>query len=571
MGLRLEKRLSLLCVTLLAIIALYPFSIPEVYAEPQAATKVETISTSIFGDKSFEEVWARTDKPVQEQKADPERDWFWGEKPLADVFYETQIDAYPYGRKLVLYFDKGRMEISNFGTDEQQVTGGKLVNELITGRIAPGEGETIAEFKPSANLPLMGDDVSINLTYRQLFDVFGKTESTATSPKKGEPITRFWNNLYTEFPSFEKRVEDENTFVAQVEKGFGIPKAFLDFFSSEGSIYKDNKFSKNKLYDGRSFIGQPVTEAYWVQTQINGVAQPLLFQAYEQRILVYNPASSENKRVVFTDTGKQYIKWRYNNKLPDYSKPLIGIFDMPNAPVWYEINTNTTKIRTKPNSTAPVPAGVNRPYVVNLYKGDNIQVIRSVRGEEVVKGNNLWYQVYEKPDLFVYSGYARRFAIPNFPQPTKTHSGFWVAVSLDKQMMAVFNNNEVIYRTFIAGGVPKFATITGSFTIEGSYRPVSQPMEGGNRAANDYYRLEDVRMVNYFYKDFAIHGSYWHAKYGIDPQSHGCVNATVYDAGLIHQLPAGTPVEVFYAVKNAPAAKLAKPRALDDHRWNLAD
>jgi lipoprotein-anchoring transpeptidase ErfK/SrfK len=71
-------------------------------------------------------------------------------------------------------------------------------------------------------------------------------------------------------------------------------------------------------------------------------------------------------------------------------------------------------------------------------------------------------------------------------------------------------------------------------------------MEGGNLASDDFYRLEDVRNVSYIVGNVAIHGSYWHAKYGIAPQSRGCINATVHDAGLIHQLPIGTPVEVFY-------------------------
>ena len=70
-------------------------------------------------------------------------------------------------------------------------------------------------------------------------------------------------------------------------------------------------------------------------------------------------------------------------------------------------------------------------------------------------------------------------------------------------------------------------------------------MQGGSRASDSYYSIDDIRYVTYFYQDYAIHGSYWHAKYGISPQSHGCVNSTVYDAGLVWRLPAGTVVDVF--------------------------
>jgi lipoprotein-anchoring transpeptidase ErfK/SrfK len=121
----------------------------------------------------------------------------------------------------------------------------------------------------------------------------------------------------------------------------------------------------------------------------------------------------------------------------------------------------------------------------------------------------------------------------------------WVAVSIKAQMMAIYNGPTRIFTTMVATGRPGYETVKGDFSALGYYRPLSQTMAGGNRAAGDGYELENIRNVTYFYQDFAIHGSYWHAKYGLVPQSHGCVNATVYDAGLVYQLPAGTPVEVF--------------------------
>lgn len=45
--------------------------------------------------------------------------------------------------------------------------------------------------------------------------------------------------------------------------------------------------------------------------------------------------------------------------------------------------------------------------------------------------------------------------------------------------------------------------------------PLTQTMEGGNRAAGNGYKLEEVRNVTYFFQDYAIHGSYWHAKFGL--------------------------------------------------------
>ena len=55
-------------------------------------------------------------------------------------------------------------------------------------------------------------------------------------------------------------------------------------------------------------------------------------------------------------------------------------------------------------------------------------------------------------------------------------------------------------------------TVTGTFRIWAK-TPV-QDMYGGNRAAGDYYFLEDVDSVQYFFEDYGFHGTYWHENFG---------------------------------------------------------
>lgn len=179
-----------------------------------------------------------------------------------------------------------------------------------------------------------------------------------------------------------------------------------------------------------------------------------------------------------------------------------------------------------------------------------MRVVRSVAGEELLKGNNTWFQIYEQPDLFVYSAYLTKKVVPDYPNPPRRHSGLWVSVSTGKQMMAVYNGDQPIYKTLVATGRSgvgdrDYSTVKGVYSAIGGYRPESQTMAGGSRASDSYYSIDNIRYVTYFYQDYAIHGSYWHAKFGIAPQSHGCVNATVYDASLIWRLPVGTIVDVF--------------------------
>lgn len=232
-------------------------------------------------------------------------------------------------------------------------------------------------------------------------------------------------------------------------------------------------------------------------------------------------------------------------QLPKSADPLLNLFTTSAQPQWYQA-TEVLNIQTAPTSSASLPFNSQtRPFVTQLRVGDRIKVLRAMRGQEVESGNDLWYQIYEQPDLFVYSKYNRKPAMPAFSAPPRTNKGLWVAVSLNKQIKAVYNNQELIFSTLVATGWPGYETVKGDFKAIGGWRPLSQTMEGGNRAVGNGYKLEEVRNVTYFFQDFAIHGSYWHAKFGLAPQNHGCVNATVYDAGLIHQLPVGTSVEVF--------------------------
>ena len=50
----------------------------------------------------------------------------------------------------------------------------------------------------------------------------------------------------------------------------------------------------------------------------------------------------------------------------------------------------------------------------------------------------------------------------------------------------------------------------------------------------------------YFYKDYGIHGTYWHNNFGT-PMSHGCVNLTIPDAEWLYNWASyGTTVKVHY-------------------------
>ena len=46
------------------------------------------------------------------------------------------------------------------------------------------------------------------------------------------------------------------------------------------------------------------------------------------------------------------------------------------------------------------------------------------------------------------------------------------------------------------------------------------------------FELRDVPYVQYFEEGYALHGAYWHDRFGT-PKSHGCVNLSPVDARFL--------------------------------------
>src|SRR4029078_7502191 len=56
---------------------------------------------------------------------------------------------------------------------------------------------------------------------------------------------------------------------------------------------------------------------------------------------------------------------------------------------------------------------------------------------------------------------------------------------------------------------------------------VSTPMSSDE--VGEEFELRDVPYVQYFEQGYALHGAYWHDRFGT-PKSHGCINLTPEDA-----------------------------------------
>ena len=152
-----------------------------------------------------------------------------------------------------------------------------------------------------------------------------------------------------------------------------------------------------------------------------------------------------------------------------------------------------------------------------------------------------WYMV--GPDEWLPEKVVARVTPDTIP-PEGVTGDRWIAINLDQQTIAVYDQRRLVFATVIASGSEPFWTQPGLFPI---YEKLEKtPMRGAFEAdGGGGYYLEDVPWTMYFDQARALHGAYWRTKMGFS-QSHGCVNMTVGDAHWIFNWAnIGDPVYVW--------------------------
>jgi LysM repeat protein len=111
-----------------------------------------------------------------------------------------------------------------------------------------------------------------------------------------------------------------------------------------------------------------------------------------------------------------------------------------------------------------------------------------------------------------------------------------IVVDLSDQSLTAYQGDVVVLYSIVSTGKDATPTRVGEFAVYQKFK--SQEMTGED------YDLPGVPWVMYYDEDFAIHGAYWHANFGI-PTSHGCTNMTIPESKALYSwAPIGTRVIV---------------------------
>lgn len=112
----------------------------------------------------------------------------------------------------------------------------------------------------------------------------------------------------------------------------------------------------------------------------------------------------------------------------------------------------------------------------------------------------------------------------------------WIQIDLSKQRLVAWEGGKPVYAVVVSTGKRSTPTRTGTFAIKSKHR--SARMRGAD------YDVPNVPYTMYYHGGYAIHGAYWHRRFGT-PVSHGCINVAVnHSKWLFNWAAVGTPVVV---------------------------
>ncbi|HEY7957812.1 MAG TPA: L,D-transpeptidase [Polyangia bacterium] len=106
----------------------------------------------------------------------------------------------------------------------------------------------------------------------------------------------------------------------------------------------------------------------------------------------------------------------------------------------------------------------------------------------------------------------------------------WIDVDLGEQVLVEYENDQPVYATLVSSG-RTIATPMGTYPVWAKVSAITmknQPYE------DKEYFVNKVPWVTFFQWHNAIHGAYWHDRFGVT-KSHGCVNVAPIDAKQVFE------------------------------------
>ena len=315
----------LLCLTVSMLIALLSAAAPL-----RAATA--------FADPAFQAQW---------QQGEAITPNFWGPLGTASPGQQEPYQESSGGQRLVQYFDKGRMELTN-GT----VTNGLLATDLVKGQIQVGNNAF--QRKDPPNIPIAGDPDNPGPTYAMLARSANQGLFDAAPAQTGSHTQAGLSPTGNIFVNDTGATAATTFSVYDDVTKHNVPKAFADY----------------RAQAGLATIGYALCEPFTTTVKVAGQQEPVMVQVFQRRVLTDTASNPAQFQVEMGNIGAHYFLWRYG-------KPLTSAQPTPPAAAPQSSNTLPTLANGTPYQdpsgrfTTRYPAG----WTVKVDSDTNINFL----------------------------------------------------------------------------------------------------------------------------------------------------------------------------------------------------
>jgi hypothetical protein len=248
-------------------------------AQSPAPTQTSrTPAATAFAIPAFQTQWTRDEDTVPSAWGLPDP-----ARPGTEEIYEDAPDR----RRIVQYFDKGRMELTN-----SIVTNGLLASELVRGQLQTGK--TASDANPPPAIPIAGDPDGPGPTY------------AAFSDKAASLLTKTISSMNAPITTTVGADGTVSTGGAQLYAGLVIAA-----FDGATQLNIPNVFTDYRTKAGFLLIGLAISEPFFVTVPVAGTPRQVLVQIFERRVLTYTADNPDPYKVEMGNVGQHYYQWRY--------------------------------------------------------------------------------------------------------------------------------------------------------------------------------------------------------------------------------------------------------------------
>lgn len=210
----------------------------------------------------------------------------------------------------------------------------------------------------------------------------------------------------------------------------------------------------------------------------------------------------------------------------------------------YQVAVNTDSIKGYVDS---VVKKVNRKMEKRLYASIDGSDMLLQEGQSGLQVSNIDTAKSELAALFKAKKSGSVAFETKEEQPTTENiaatGGRWIFADLSQFKIYAYEGSHLVNSFSMSSGKASTPTPTGRYSVMSKVR-VKTMTSGGNKNSKDYYSVPNIEWVAYFKSGgYAMHGVYWHNKFGIENTSHGCMGMSNTNAKWVYDfVDIGTPV-----------------------------